>query len=131
MAEWRYDKGENRHKHSGSHSDARMVFKQGVWVGKCPKSFSLKIAGELLSEGVPEYLDRAPDKPYRLWNYHDGAIYVAYSQDRGQTWHGFPNGHPKREPPRRILRELEKRASERGEEQRIKEWLKKRWDKSE
>lgn len=123
-----YSKGENRRKHSGHLQDARMVFKYGMWIGECPKGFDLAVAADLVQCGIPEFRSTVPEKPYRIWNYYDGAIYVAYSQDGGITWHGFPNGQPQPQPPRLILRQLEQRAKGLGEEARIKQWLKKTWD---
>ena len=127
--ELRYDKGENRHKHSGHHADAQMVYKGGAWVGECPKAFDLNVALTLVQKGVPEFRSTTAEKPYRIWNYHEGAIYASRTQDDGTTWHGYPSGHPSEDPPRTILRKLEARARELGEEALIKQWLKKRWNK--
>lgn len=125
----KYEKGENRHKHSGKVADAQMVQgKGGHWVGKCPKGFSLNDAQTLLQNGIPEFRKTTAEKPYRIWAYFNGAIYAARSQDGGNTWHGFPNGHPMKEPPSQIMRQLVQRASERDEEANIKEWLDKRWN---
>ncbi|NRR32279.1 hypothetical protein HSX11_19055 [Oxalobacteraceae bacterium] len=133
-AEWkmlrkllRYDKGENRRKHSGHHADARMVHKFGAWIGECPKGFHSKVALELVWDGFPEFRSTTSEHPYRVWNYYDGAIYAARSVDGGVTWHGYPSGPPADEPPRAILRQLNARAREQGEELRLKQWLKKRW----
>ena len=124
-----YDKGENRYKHSGHHAQAQMVYKGGAWVGECPKGFDQEIALELVKSGFPEYRSTTSEKPYRVWNYHNGVIYASRSQDGGSTWHGYPSGHPSDDPPRTILRKLEARAVELGEEARINDWLKKRWNK--
>lgn len=124
-----YDKGENRRKHLGRCDEAEMAYeKGGNWVGKCPRKFSQDVAQQLIEYGIPEFRETMPDRPCRLWTYHDGVVYVARSQDGGKTWHGFPNGHPMKEPPRAILRQLEQRAQACGEEARIHEWLDKRWD---
>lgn len=125
----KYEKGENRHKHSGKVADAQMVQeKGGHWVGKCPKGFSLDDAQTLLQNGIPEFRETTAEKPYRIWTYFNGAIYVAFSQDSGNTWHGFPNGHPMKEPPSQIMRQLVQRAREKGEDANIQEWLGKRWN---
>lgn len=123
-----YDKGENRRKHSGRYDEARMVFESGNWIGKCPQGFDLSVALKLVQHGIPEFRTTTTEKPCRIWSYHDGVVYVAHSQDGGKTWHGFPNGHPMPEPPRPILRKLEQRAQELGEESRIKKWLSNRWN---
>lgn len=125
----KYEKGENRRKHSGKETDAQMVQEMGGhWVGKCPREFSLDKAMTLLQNGIPEYRKTAPEKPFRIWAYFNGAIYAARSQDGGNTWHGFPNGHPMKEPPSQIMRKLVQRACEQGEEANIQEWLDKRWN---
>lgn len=125
----RYDKGENRHKHSGHHAEAQMVYKGGAWVGECPKGFDLAVALNLVQQGVPEFRNTTEERPYRIWSYHAGAIYASRTQDGGTTWHGYPSGHPSDAPPRPILRQLEARALELGEEALIKQWLKRRWNK--
>lgn len=125
----KYEKGENRHKHSGKETDAQMVQERGgLWVGKCPRAFSLDNALTLLQNGIPEYRKTAPEKPFRIWTYFNGAIYAARSQDDENTWHGFPNGYPMKEPPSQIMRKLVQRAREQGEEANIQEWLGKRWN---
>lgn len=127
--ELKYDKGENRRKHSGQQTDAQMVKKFGGWIGECPKNFDLNIAQELVRNGVPEFRNTTAEKPFRIWAYYNGAIYAARSQDGGTSWHGYPNGHPAEEPPRAILRQLEAIADGLGERTQFKQWLKKRWDK--
>ena len=127
--ELQYEKGENRFKHSGTCVDAKMVYKNGIWVGVCPKGFLQDVALELLQHAIPEFRSTAAEKPHRLWSYHDGVIYAARTENGGRTWHGYPNGHPKVAPPKSILKKLEQRAREIGEESRLQEWLRKRWDK--
>jgi hypothetical protein len=131
-AEWpspnkslKYDKGENRHKHSGKHQDARIIYENGLWIGKCPQGFLLAEAQTLLENGLPEFRNTTAEKPFRLWSYYQGAIYRARSSDGGATWHGFP---AKDEPPRDILKKLEHLAQQQGEEKLLKQWLKKQWD---
>ncbi|WP_186061974.1 hypothetical protein [Burkholderia gladioli] len=127
--EIKYAKGENRRKHLGLSNEACMVHEPGNnWVGKCPRGFSLDVAAKLLEHAVPEFRDTTAERPYRLWTYHDGAVYAARSEDGGKTWHGYPNGHPMLPPPRAIMKLLEKHAEEAGEGDRLKAWLKKRWN---
>jgi hypothetical protein len=121
----KYDKGENRRKHVGNAPDAQMILESGVLVGKCPKGFSGALALGLVQNGIQEFRKTAPENPCRIWNYYDGAIYAARSQDGGETWHGYPC--PSEDIPRTILRELEARAIAAGQGQNIKHWLKKRW----
>lgn len=118
-----YDKGENRHKHRGRHDDARIVLEHGNRVGKCPRGFSLGVARELLKTAIEEYKGRQPDIPFRLWAYHDGAVYAARTSDGGTTWHGYPN----QEPPQKILAQLEQQADARNEKNRLRQWLNKRF----
>jgi hypothetical protein len=125
----KYNKGENRFKHVGNEQFPQMVEINAGWIGKCPKGFDLTVAETLVREGVPEYRLTAAERPYRIWNYHDGAIYASRSEDGGTTWHGYPNGAPASSPPIKILRELKTRAAACGEADLLKDWLKKRWDK--
>jgi len=70
-----YDKGENRHKHSGHHHEARIVWKNGPWVGECPKGFPLDVAERLVQAAIPEYRKTIPEKPFRLWTCHEAPHY--------------------------------------------------------
>lgn len=125
----KYNKGENRFKHVGSEPFPEMVETSVGWIGKCPKGFDLAVAEKLVREGIPEYRSTAAERPYRIWNYYDGAIYASRSEDGGTTWHGYPNGAPAPSPPIKILKELKTRAAGLGEADLLKDWLKKRWDK--
>ncbi len=134
VAEWpcpnkklKYDKGENRHKHVGKGTNAQLIYENGILVGKCPKGFSFDIAQKLLENGIPEFRKTAEEKPFRIWSYYKGAIYVARSQDGGSTWHGYPAINP----PREISKKLEQLAQAQGEEKSIKQWLKKTWNSKE
>lgn len=124
-----YNKGEHRFKHVGSAASPQMIEKDGGWIGECPKGFNLTVALTLVREGIPEFRTTVAERPYRIWNYYDGAIYASRSEDGGTTWHGYPNGLPAKPPPREILRELESRANQRGEGNQLKKWLQKQWNK--
>lgn len=120
-----YDKGENRRKHNGVSKQAAIIMEFGKLVGKCPRGFNLGMAQSLVQNAIPEYRNRQPDKPFRLWNYYQGAIYVAYRTDPGgRTWHGFP-AHDA--PPKHIKKALMKRARQLGEEPQAETWLGKKW----
>lgn len=129
--ELRYDKGENRKKHLPLSADAMMVNEHGQWVGHCPRGFAPETALDLLQHGIPEFCETIPEKPRRIWSYHDGVIYAAHSSDAGTTWHGFPCGNPmlKKDLPQKIRRQLEERATAAGEHRRFNNWMKKHWDK--
>lgn len=126
--ELRYDKGENRKKHLSLDADAMMVNEHGQWVGHCPRRFAPETALDLLQHGIPEFRESIPEKPCRIWSYHDGVIYSARSDTTGAAWHGFPCGYPMlRQLPSEIKNQLEKRAIELGEQGKFNKWLKKRW----
>jgi hypothetical protein len=120
-----YEKGENRRKHNGVLPQAAIVQEHGKLVGKCPRGFSPEVARSLVRNAIPEYRNTLSDKPFRLWNYHEGAIYVAYRTGDGEkNWHGFPALHP---PPLDIEKALRERVREIGEESQLKRWLRKKW----
>jgi len=122
---YKYDKGESRPKHRGTGREARIVDEYGEEVGKCPKGFSLAAAQELLDNAIEEYRSRQPDIPFRLWSYHDGAVYQARTSDGGTTWHGWPVAA--HHIPDDILRRLEAQAIAVDESDRLKKWLKQKW----
>jgi hypothetical protein len=122
-----YNKGENRHKHCGNDDEAQLVWQSNLLIGKCPKGFDLALALDLLNNGIPEYRKTSPENPFRIWNYHKGAIYATRSDDRGVTWHGYPC--PANEVPRKIMQQLQERASKLGEEDNLKQWMNKSWKK--
>jgi hypothetical protein len=122
---YKYDKGENRPKHRGTVPEARIVDKYGEEVGECPRGFSLEAAQTLLDNAIEEYRSRQPDVPFRLWNYHDGAVYQARTSDGGTTWHGWPVQGSR--IPDKIREQLEDRAAVLGERQRLNQWLRKRF----
>jgi len=119
-----YDKGENRRKHNGVSEQAEIVMEFGKLVGKCPRGFNLDMALSLVQNAIPEYRNSQPDKPFRLWNYYQGAIYVAKSSNGGKSWHGFPALKP---PPKHIKKALMERAREIGEEPQAQTWLGRKW----
>ncbi len=123
----RYDKGEDRRKHLGISNVAEIVWDRsyGECVGKCPKGFSLKKAQQLTYFALPQYSNRSLDKPHALWAYWDGAIYRARTSDGGTTWHGFPD----LDPPVEIKDLLEELARYRGEERKIKKFMKQKCEK--
>lgn len=118
---YEYDKGENRRKHQGTDPEPKIVHEFGNEVGKCPRGFPLDTAQRLLDDAIPEYQARQSDSPFRLWNYHDGAVYQARPSDGGTTWHGWPVQASR--IPREIRRQIEVRAEAVGEGHRLKQWL--------
>jgi len=122
---YKYDKGENRRKHVGTAPEAQIAHQYGNEVGECPRGFSLEAARELLDDAIEEYRSRQPDVPFRLWSYHDGAVYQARTSDGGTTWHGWPVAA--RHIPDDILPRLEARALAVDESDRLKKWLRQKW----
>jgi len=123
---YRYDKGENRCKHLGTDPEAQIVYKYGEEIGECPRGFALDVAQQLLDNAIEEYRSRQPDAPFRLWNYHDGAVYQARTSDGGMTWHGYPVQG--RHIPDSIKRQLDGQAEALGERSRLNQWLRKRFE---
>lgn len=123
----KYEKGENRRKHLGNNVEAKVILEDGLLVGKCPKGFTVEKALSLLVDGIPEFRETAPEKPFRIWSYYEGAVYASRSQDGGETWHGYPC--PFDDIPTKILRTLESRANMLNEGKRFKHWLKTPWNK--
>lgn len=121
----KYDKGENRPKHLGTDPEDQIVHKYGNEVGECPRGFSLKAAQKLLDNAIEEYKPRQSDVPFRLWNYHAGAVYQARTSDGGTTWHGWPVQASR--IPVKLLRQIEDRAEALGERHRLNQWLRKRF----
>ena len=119
-----YGKGENRRKHNGKSLQAAIVSEYGNRVGKCPRGFSLETAQKRLGFSFAEYRSRQPDNPFRLWTWHQGAVYAARTDDGGTTWHALPA----QDPPLSIQRKLEELATSYGEKPELKRWLKKKWD---
>jgi hypothetical protein len=122
---YKYDKGENRPKHQGTDRAARIVDKYGEEVGECPRGFSLHAAQKLLDDAIEEHRSRQPDVPFRLWSYHDGAVYQARTSDGGMTWHGWPVQGSR--IPDNIRRQLDGQADALGERSRLNQWLRKRF----
>jgi hypothetical protein len=57
----------------------KVVYDYWRGVGKCPRGFSLETAQRPLEDAIKEYRSRQPDVPFRLWNYHDGAVYRVHT----------------------------------------------------
>lgn len=121
----KYDKGENRRKHQGTAPEARIAHKYGEEIGECPRGFTLATAQRLIDDAIEEHKKRQPDVPFRLWSYHDGAVYQARTSDGGTTWHGWPvQGN---RIPDGIRRQLEAQAEQQGESDLLKQWLRRRF----
>lgn len=78
----------------------------------CPDDVSLEEAGELLRSSIEARDDAHPNTRARIALDGQGRFFKAYSEDGGQSWHGYPvsrNLVP-RQIPARVLREFFKRG---------------------
>ena len=92
----------------------------GVQVGKCSSSITRSIAQDLLVDGVPYVRDPIDAHPYRIYNVYEGVPYEARPTEIGVSYHGYPWCGTM---PRRILRQLEARATDAGHGRAFKRWL--------
>ena len=119
---WKYDPGDDRHKHHWSHDYAAFAFKDGKWIGKCPNTITLDLAEKLLNEGIPLFNPRkAIDAPNAIFNVHEGVIYKAVPTLPGYSYHGYPEI----DMPNETFNQLLKRAEEKGCKKELIKWLKK------
>jgi len=128
MSTWRYDPGDGRKKHAWSRDEAGFEPLGRGPVGKCPVSITPEEAGELLNEGLPVYEDGDEKVPVRIYNVRNGVIYESRRTEYGKSFHGFPWRGDRGFGPRipvRIMKKLKERASEAGDSQELKKWLKK------
>jgi hypothetical protein len=121
----RYDKGERRFKHVGRKPCAEIVFVDGnprMAVGKCPNTLTPQDCEALLRDAVAgPNGDREIDFPKKLYTVHDGVIYEAQTTTAGRTYHGYPF---RGRLSRKLLRELEKLATEMDCETEFRAWVK-------
>lgn len=127
MTDWRYERGEGRHKHRWSNDYAGFKPTEKGPVGMCPKHITEKVATEILNQGVPYYEDDDDSAPARIFAVYRGVIYECVPTQPGVSWHGYPwrGDQKKRSLPRRIERRLEQQAEESGYGNEFRQWLKK------
>lgn len=113
-----YKKGEDRLKHIHNSDQAKASSKADGSAGLCPNTISLRQAREILQSGIPEFRKTSPDKPYRIFAYHAGAIYAARTQDGGHSWHAYP---VKTGIPEKIINQI--KEENQSERRLIKKWL--------
>lgn len=115
-----YNKGENRIKHCGATNVAQASCEDDGAIGICPNTVSMQKANQLLQNGIPEFRKTSLDKPFRIWAYHEGAIYAARTEDGGKKWHAYPT---KIGIPQKILIQI--KEDNKTELRFIKKWMKK------
>ncbi|SDG66503.1 hypothetical protein [Roseospirillum parvum] len=131
-----YDPGERRTKHKGNNHEPEFVRQGNGLIGKCPRTIDAGLAEGLLKNGIAHYPGedevartdpRGRPCPRRVFNVHEGAIYVAHpTRAEAGTFHGYPfdqQGDPKRGIPRAILRQLRERAEAQGHLRAFQEWV--------
>jgi hypothetical protein len=124
--QWKYERGEGRHKHRWNEDYAGFVPGDKGPVGKCPKSITEERATEILNRGVPYYDDPDDQVPAKIYAAHKGVIYEAAPTMPGISWHGYPwRGDLKgRRPlPNRIIRKLRLQSQESGYMSEFEQWL--------
>lgn len=125
--QWKYERGEGRHKHRWGNDYAGFEPGNKGPIGKCPKSITEKVATEILNHGVPYYDDLEDQYPAKIYAVYKGVIYEAAPTMPGVSWHGYPwRGDLKgRRPlPGTVMRKLKKQAEESGHSKELEQWLK-------
>lgn len=125
---WRYDRGQHRHKHRWKFDYAEFQPSRKGYVGKCPKHITRELAEKIVNSGVPVYEVEGSPYPERIYAVYQGTIYEAVPTVPGKSYHGYPwrGDLPGRTPPpRRVFRELEQNAKNDGTLEEYKRWLKK------
>lgn len=126
--DWRYERGEGRHKHRWKNDWAGFEPSGNGPVGKCPKSINQERAQEILNQGKPWYEDIEDEFPSRIYCQYKGVVYEAVPTRPGASWHAYPwrgDLSGKAPLPSRIRRALEKEARKAGHLNEFKIWMKK------
>ena len=78
----------------------------------CPDGITMKMAQELLDSSIEGRDDAHPDARARFALDGSGAFFKAYSEDGGETWHGYPVNRElvPRQIPTRVLRAFRARG---------------------
>ncbi len=119
---WKYDAGDNRHKHHWKNNYAGFENRNSEWIGKCPKKMTGESAEKLLNDGIPVHNPRNDiGCPNEIFNVHEGVIYRAVPTLPGKSYHAFPEINMPLEIEIRLLR----RAGEKGCRKELQKWLKK------
>lgn len=126
-----YDQVESREKHKPVSDEAKIIWHKTHWRGKCPGNMSPETAHQLLNSGIPEFRKGESDRPYSIWNFHDGIIYRARHNNVGNAWHGYPTCQGVDQVPGHIERKLRERAKDQGfGNAQFNRWYKQKLDRS-
>jgi len=122
--EWLYDRGDARHKHHWKHDKAGFMRIGNKDVGKCHSSITTELAQELLRTGL-RYNAPGSEVVTHVYAVYRGVVYEAAPTLAGRSYHGYPwkGGQGRPALPRRIERELRKRAEQDGFSKEFTDWV--------
>jgi len=120
---WKYEKGDQRYKHTGRGANAVFEQNRGVTVGKCPNTITLETAQKILNEGVGcDYVDTGTfSYPRQMFGFHEGVLYKALPTRAGISYHAFPACSDDLSPPARQI--IFAHFSDPDTQQKIQKWL--------
>ncbi len=123
--DWRYERGEGRHKHRWNKDEAGFVHGNGASIGKCHASIDENMALQLLRTGIV-YNAPGTEAPEHVYAVYKGVVYEAAPTRPGISFHGYPWAGNQGRPalPPRILRALKSRAECDGYLNEFEQWLK-------
>ncbi|QNU62092.1 hypothetical protein [Vreelandella titanicae] len=127
MGQWKYERGEGRHKHRWQYDYAGFVPGQKGAVGKCPKSITEEIATDILNNGEPYFENDDDDMPVKIYSVYKGVVYESVPTQPGVSWHGYPwRGDLKGRLPlsRKMKNRLKIKADAEGYGDEYLKWLK-------
>jgi hypothetical protein len=75
--QWRYERGEGRHKHRWSNDYAGFEPGSKGPIGKCPSSIDEALAEEILNSGIAFHESEGARYPERIYASYRGIIYEA------------------------------------------------------
>lgn len=121
-----YDRGEDRFKHCWSNPYPGFLPGRRGHIGKCSKRITDAIATELLQTGIHDEADinERDDGgiyPSKVYNVHQGTIYVAVPTQPGISFHGYP---VQGRLPRKLLKRLRELAEAHGCLREYDKWVK-------
>lgn len=78
----------------------------------CPDDITTQMAQALLDESIDDIDEAHPDGRARYAVDEQGRFFKAYSEDHGETWHGYPirEGLVGDQVPTRVLRQFRRRG---------------------
>jgi hypothetical protein len=111
---WIYDRAEGRYKHCWKRPEPGFQPGHRGPVGKCSSLITDVVATELVNTGIHDAADEVEQEDGRkysskIYNVHNGAIYVAVPTMPGVSYHGYP---VQGRLSRKLLGRLRERATE-------------------